>query len=134
LKGVAKVFANRYKLARFGRGGFVQAALRTGAPLVPVAVVGAEEIYPMFINVDWLARLMRLPFFPLTPFFPWLGPLGMIPLPTRWSITFCPPISTAEYGPAAADDPLVVFMLTERVRSTVQETIDRKLLERPSIF
>jgi 1-acyl-sn-glycerol-3-phosphate acyltransferase len=134
LKGVGKTFAHRYKLARFGRGGFAQAALRAGAPIIPVAVVGAEEIYPMFTNVKPIARLFGLPFFPLTPLFPWLGPLGMIPLPTRWSITFAPPIATAACGPHAADDPLVVFDLTEQVRSTIQATIDRKLAERTSIF
>lgn len=134
IKGVGKLFKDRYRLARFGRGGFVQTALRTSAPLIPVAVVGAEEIYPMIGNATAIARLFGLPYFPITPFFPWLGLLGTIPLPTRWSITFCPPISTAEYGPAAADDPLTVFMLTELVRSTIQETLDAKLKERTSIF
>lgn len=134
IKGVGKLFKDRYRLARFGRGGFVQTALRTGAPLIPVAVVGAEEIYPMIGNATTIARLFGLPYFPITPFFPWLGLLGTIPLPTRWSITFCPPISTAEYGPAAADDPLTVFMLAELVRSAIQETLDAKLKERTSIF
>lgn len=133
-KGLGKLYKDRYHLARFGRGGFVQAALRTGAPLLPVAVIGAEEIYPMLANAEPLARLLRLPYFPITPFFPWLGPLGAIPLPTRWSITFCPPISTLEYGPDAADDPLIVFMLSEQVRCTIQETINAKLQERSSIF
>jgi 1-acyl-sn-glycerol-3-phosphate acyltransferase len=133
-RGVSKLFRNRYRLQRFGRGGFVQIALRTGAPLVPVAVVGAEEIYPLLGNVEPLARLFGVPFFPITPAFPWLGPLGAVPLPTRWSITFCPPISTAEYGPEAADDPLTVFMLSEQVRGVLQETIDARLAQRTSIF
>jgi 1-acyl-sn-glycerol-3-phosphate acyltransferase len=101
---------------------------------VPVAVVGAEEIYPLLGNVEPLARLFGVPFFPITPAFPWLGPLGAVPLPTRWSITFCPPISTAEYGPEAADDPLTVFMLSEQVRGVLQETIDARLAQRTSIF
>ncbi len=134
VKGVGKLFQDRYRLARFGRGGFVQAALRTGAPLLPIAVVGAEETYPMLANVEPVARMLGTPYFPLTPFFPWLGPLGFIPLPTHWTITFCSPISTAEYGPAAADDPLIVFMLTEQVRGAIQSTIDATLKERTSIF
>jgi 1-acyl-sn-glycerol-3-phosphate acyltransferase len=134
LKGVGKLYKDRYKLARFGRGGFVQAALRARAPIIPVAVVGAEEIYPMLYNAESFAKLMGFPYFPLTPFFPWLGLLGTIPLPTRWSITFCPPISTEEYGPRAADDPLTVLSLAERVRDTIQETIDARLAERTSVF
>nr|WP_255604538.1 lysophospholipid acyltransferase family protein [Oscillochloris sp. ZM17-4] len=134
LKGVGKLYKDRYKLARFGRGGFVQAALRARAPIVPVAVVGAEEIYPMLYNAESFAKLIGFPYFPLTPLFPWLGLLGTIPLPTRWSITFCPPISTEEYGPRAADDPLTVLSLAEQVRDTIQETIDARLAERTSIF
>jgi len=134
LKGVGKLYKDRYKLARFGRGGFVQAALRARAPIVPVAVVGAEEIYPMLANAAPLARLIGFPYFPITPFFPWLGPLGVIPLPTRWSITFGEPISTEMYGPEAADDPLTVLGLAEMVRERIQTTIDAKLAERSSLF
>jgi 1-acyl-sn-glycerol-3-phosphate acyltransferase len=134
LKGVGKLYKDRYKLARFGRGGFVQAALRTRAPIVPVAVVGAEEIYPMLADAAPIAKLIGFPYFPLTPFFPWLGPLGVIPLPTRWSITFCEPIATDMYGPEAADDPLTVLGLTEMVRERIQATIDAKLAERTSLF
>ncbi|NJN18220.1 MAG: acyltransferase family protein [Oscillochloris sp.] len=134
LKGVGKLYKDRYQLARFGRGGFVQAALRAQAPIVPVAVVGAEEIYPMFANVEPIAKLLGFPYFPLTPFFPWLGLLGVIPLPTQWSITFCPPLDTEGYGPEAADDPLIVLALTEQVRSRIQDTINERLAERTSVF
>jgi 1-acyl-sn-glycerol-3-phosphate acyltransferase len=134
LKGVGKLYKDRYQLARFGRGGFVQAALRSGAPLVPVAVVGAEEIYPMLANFEPLAKLLGFPYFPITPFFPWLGPLGVIPLPTRWSIQFGAPLSTAEYGPDAADDPLTVFMLSELVRTSIQDMINARLAVRKSVF
>lgn len=134
VKGVGKLFPERYHLARFGRGGFVQIALRTGAPLIPVAVFGAEEIYPLVGNFKPLAKLIGSPYFPVTPFFPWMGFLGMLPLPTRWSITFCPPISTREYGPEAADDPLIVFMLTEQVRQTIQHTLNAKLAARTNLF
>lgn len=134
VKGVGKLFRDRYQLARFGRGGYVQTALRTGSPIVPVAVVGAEEIYPMLGNAESLARLFGMPYFPITPIFPWLGPVGAIPLPTQWSISFCTPIPTAEYGPESTDDPLVVFMLSERVRTSIQETVNARLAERRSVF
>ena len=83
VKGTGKPFSERYRLQRFGRGGFVELALRTGAPIVPVAVVGSEEIYPMLGRSGLAARALRAPYFPLTPTFPWLGPLGMIPLPVE---------------------------------------------------
>lgn len=134
LKGVGKLYKDRYKLARFGRGGFVQVALKARAPIVPVAVVGAEEIYPMLANAEPVARLLGIPYFPLTPFFPWLGPLGVVPLPTRWSISFCEPIPTDEYDPSAADDPLIVLGLTEIVRERIQATLDARLAARTSIF
>ena len=134
LKGVGKLFKERYKLARFGRGGFVQMALRTGAPLLPVAVIGAEETYPMLANAKPIARLLGFPYFPLTPLFPWFGLLGFVPLPSKWTIVFHEPISTAEYGPHAADDPLLVSELAEQVRSRIQASIDEKLAVRKSVF
>ncbi|MGH3993716.1 MAG: lysophospholipid acyltransferase family protein, partial [Pseudonocardiaceae bacterium] len=108
-KGIGKPFKDRYKLQRFGRGGFVSAALRTGVPIIPCSIVGAEEIYPLIGNIEPLARLMGAPYFPVTPFFPWLGPLGMIPLPSKWYIEFGEPIPTDGYGAGAADDPMLVF-------------------------
>lgn len=134
LKGVGKLFKDRYRLARFGRGGFVQAAIRAQAPIVPVAVVGAEEIYPMLANAEPVAKILGMPYFPITPFFPWLGPLGVIPLPTHWTITFCEPLRTDQYDPADADDPLTVLGLSEMVRERIQATIDAKLAERTSVF
>ena len=105
VKGTGKLFSERYRLQRFGRGGFVELALRTGAPIVPVAVVGSEEIYPMLGQSGLAARALRAPYFPLTPTFPWLGPLGMIPLPSKWRIEFCDPIPTEAYGPDAVERP-----------------------------
>jgi 1-acyl-sn-glycerol-3-phosphate acyltransferase len=133
-RGAGKLFRDRYRLAHFGRGGFVAAALRTGAPIVPVAVIGAEETYPMLANIEPLARALRLPYFPITPLFPWLGPLGLLPLPTRWKITFCEPVMTDRYGPEAADDPLTVFMLSEQIRGTIQEVVDEQLVGRGGVF
>jgi 1-acyl-sn-glycerol-3-phosphate acyltransferase len=133
-KGVGKPFSERYTLQRFGRGGFVSAALRTGVPIVPCAIVGAEEIYPMIGNARTAARLLGLPYFPITPTFPLLGPLGAVPLPSKWFIAFGEPIETASYGPAAADDPMVVFNLTDQVRETIQHSLYRLLLQRRSVF
>ena len=108
-KGVGKGWGGRYRLQRFGRGGFVELALRTGSPIIPVAVVGAEEIYPKIGDAGAVGRLIGAPFLPITPTFPWLGPLGLIPLPSKWRIEFCEPIETAGYGPDAADDRALVF-------------------------
>jgi 1-acyl-sn-glycerol-3-phosphate acyltransferase len=132
-KGIGKHFSERYKLQRFGRGGFVSAALRTGTPIVPVAIVGAEEIYPILADLKPLARLLGMPYFPVTPTFPWLGPLGLVPLPSKWLIEFCPPIPTAhltEY----ADDPMVVYNLADQVRETIQATLHTLLEKRPDPF
>jgi 1-acyl-sn-glycerol-3-phosphate acyltransferase len=132
-KGVGKPFAERYKLQRFGRGGFVSAAIRTGTPIVPAAIVGAEEIYPMIGNIKPLARLLGAPYFPVTPTFPWLGPLGLLPLPSKWLIAFCDPIPTLDYVDGA-DDPAVVFNLSDQVRETIQQALHRLLERRPDAF
>ena len=150
-KGIGKPFSERYKLQRFGRGGFVSAALRTGVPIVPCSIVGAEEIYPILGNMKTLARLLGVPYIPVTPTFPWLGPLGLpyvpitptfpwlgplgaIPLPSKWIIEFGEPIPTDGFGPEAADDPMLVFNLTDQVRETIQHTLYRLLMQRRSVF
>jgi 1-acyl-sn-glycerol-3-phosphate acyltransferase len=133
-KGIGKPYSERYKLQRFGRGGFVSAALRTGAPIIPCSVVGAEEIYPMIGNLKTLARLFGLPYLPVTPTFPLLGPLGLVPLPSKWIIEFGEPVETASYGAAAADDPMTVFNLTDQVRETIQGTLYKLLMQRRSVF
>ncbi|HEX6739695.1 MAG TPA: 1-acyl-sn-glycerol-3-phosphate acyltransferase, partial [Vicinamibacteria bacterium] len=134
VKGVGKPFRQRYRLARFGRGGFVRLALRTGAPIIPCAVVGGEEIHPMLARADFVGRPLGLPYVPLTPTFPWLGPLGAIPLPTKWSIDFGDPLPTAAHGPQAADDPILVNRLAEQVRATIQRMIDGRLARRRSVW
>ena len=133
-KGAGKPFSERYRLQRFGRGGFVEIALRTGAPIVPVAVVGSEEIYPKLGELRLLARLTGAPYVPLTPTFPLLGPLGAVPLPSRWRIEFCPPIDLSDYPPEAAEDRALVFELSERVRETIQRKIYDNLVQRGSAF
>jgi 1-acyl-sn-glycerol-3-phosphate acyltransferase len=134
VKGAAKKFSDRYKIGRFGRGGFVQIALRTGAPLIPVAVVGGEEVHPVVFEATPLARLLGLPIFPITPTFPWLGPLGLLPLPSKWFISFGEPIDTRPFGPEAADDPAVVLELSERVRGWIQVRVDKLLQRRSTAF
>ncbi len=133
-KGIGKPFSERYKLQRFGRGGFVSAALKAQVPIVPCSIVGAEEIYPILGNVKTLARLLGLPYVPVTPTFPWLGPLGAIPLPSKWIIEFGEPVPTDSFGLGASDDPMLVFNLTDQVRETIQHTLYRLLMSRRSIF
>jgi 1-acyl-sn-glycerol-3-phosphate acyltransferase len=133
-KGIGKPFSERYRLQRFGRGGFVSAALRSGVPIIPCSIVGAEEIYPIIGNVKVLARLLGFPYLPVTPTFPLLGPLGLVPLPSKWIIEFGEPIPTDSLGPGAADDPMLVFNLTDQVREVIQQTLYKLLLQRRSVF
>ncbi|MFE1903427.1 lysophospholipid acyltransferase family protein [Streptomyces gardneri] len=133
-KGIGKPFSERYKLQRFGRGGFVSTALRAGVPIVPCSIVGAEEIYPMVGNAKTLARVLGVPYVPITPTFPWLGPLGAVPLPTKWTIQFGEPIPTDGYAPEAAEDPMLMFNLTDQVREQIQHTLYKLLVQRRSVF
>jgi 1-acyl-sn-glycerol-3-phosphate acyltransferase len=133
-KGLGKPYADRYKLQRFGRGGFVTAAIRAQVPIIPVAIVGSEEIYPLIAKAPALARALGVPYFPITPLFPWFGPLGMIPLPSKWIIQFGEAITTDELGPGAADDPMTVFNITDQVRETIQQTLYALLMQRRSAF
>lgn len=133
-KGLGKCFKDRYKLQRFGRGGFVSAAVATKAPIVPCSIVGSEESYPMLTDVKLLARLLRLPYFPITPLFPLAGPAGLVPLPSKWHIAFGSPIDTTDYHPHDAEDPTVTSELTDHVRQTIQQTLYWLLLRRRNIF
>jgi 1-acyl-sn-glycerol-3-phosphate acyltransferase len=133
-KGTGKPFSERYRLQRFGRGGFVEVALRTRSPIVPVAVVGSEEIYPKLAESRVLARVTGAPFVPITPTFPALGPLGLVPLPSKWRIEFCDPIHLSEHPPDAAADRALVFEISELVRDTIQEKLYENLVKRGSAF
>ncbi|MCB0932084.1 MAG: acyltransferase family protein [Mycobacterium sp.] len=133
-KGLGKHFRDRYKLQRFGRGGFVAAALRNKAPIIPCSIVGSEEIYPMMADVKLLARVLGVPYFPITPLFPLAGPLGLVPLPSKWHIAFGAPIDTAHFDEGAADDPMVTFELTDQVRETIQQTLFQLLSQRGNAF
>jgi 1-acyl-sn-glycerol-3-phosphate acyltransferase len=134
VKGTGKNFKDRYRLRRFGRGGFVATAIRSRAPIIPVSVVGSEEIYPMVADLAPLARFFGLPYFPLTPFWPWLGPLGMIPLPSKWRIQFHAPIHVEDNPPEAADDQNLVMSLADEVRDTIQQGIYDNLKLRRGVF
>ncbi|HEY3981566.1 MAG TPA: lysophospholipid acyltransferase family protein [Streptosporangiaceae bacterium] len=127
-KGTGKPFRERYQLQRFGRGGFARTAIAAGVPIIPCAIVGAEEIYPMIANSRRAARLLGLPYFPVTPLFPWLGPLGAVPLPSRWIIEFGPPVPTAGLGGDGAD------ALAAAVRDTIQARVDALVAERGPAF
>jgi 1-acyl-sn-glycerol-3-phosphate acyltransferase len=133
-KGLGKPFRERYKLQRFGRGGFIELALRARCPIVPVSIVGSEEIYPMLHNAKTVARIGGFPYFPVTPFFPWLGPLGLIPLPSKWIVEFGEPIPTDDVGEDAWEDPLTVFDMMDRVREVIQQTLYRNLTARRSVW
>jgi 1-acyl-sn-glycerol-3-phosphate acyltransferase len=133
-KGVGKLFKDRYKLARFGRGGFVKMALNTQAPMIPVSVVGAEETYVSVYKSQTLAKLTGFPFFPISLRFPWLGLLGFVPFPTKWFIDFGEPISTDIYEPDAAQNLVLVSQLSDQVRNIVQEMIYKRLAQRRSVF
>ena len=134
VRGTGKPFRERYRLRRFGRGGFVEMALRAGVPIIPISVVGAEEIYPMIADVQPIAKLLGFPYFPITPTWPLLGPLGLIPLPTKWRIRFHPPVRTDGYGVEAAADPSVVMQISDEVRDTIQAGLIGELMERRSVF
>ena len=133
-KGIGKLFRDRYRLQRFGRGGFVKLALRTRTPIVPVAIVGAEETNPLLFRIEALSKTLGVPYVPVTPTFPWLGPLGLVPAPTKWRIRFGEPISTDEYGAEAEGDEVLVGRLAERVRGIIQGHVDAMVGARRSVF
>jgi 1-acyl-sn-glycerol-3-phosphate acyltransferase len=133
-KGATKVFRQRYRVQRFGRGGVVRTALAARVPLVPVAVVGAEEAHPVLFKIETVAHAVGLPFVPVTPTFPWLGPLGLVPLPSKWSISFGAPIETAHLEPDAAEDEVLVWRMTGELRTAIQTMLDAGVHRRAGVF
>jgi 1-acyl-sn-glycerol-3-phosphate acyltransferase len=131
VKGLGKPFRKRYQLQRFGRGGFIRLALRTKTPIVPVAIVGAEETTPVIARLVRPGRTLGLPYLPVTPTFPFLGPLGLVPLPTKWTIEFGEPLRFTE--DEAADD-LTIARLTEDIRGDIQARLDKLLSQRTGWF
>ncbi len=134
VRGTGKNFRERYRLRRFGRGGFVATAIRARASIIPISVVGSEEIYPMVSDMQAVAKILGVPYFPITPFWPWLGPLGMIPLPSKWRIQFHARVHVEEHSVEAADDQHLVMALADEVRETIQQGIYENLKLRRGVF
>jgi 1-acyl-sn-glycerol-3-phosphate acyltransferase len=134
-KGTEKLYRDRYRLRRFGRGGFVEAAMRARAPIVPIAVVGAEEAAPIFAHIRPLQRLSGLLYFPLTPTFPHFGLAGMLGyLPARFRIRFLPPIPTGDLGEAPWEDRGLVQTIAGDVRARIQDELHDMLAQRRSVW
>jgi 1-acyl-sn-glycerol-3-phosphate acyltransferase len=134
-KGTEKLYKDRYRLRRFGRGGFVEAAMRARVPIVPVAVVGAEEAMPTFAQVGLLRRLTGLIYFPITPLFPLFGPLlGSAYLPAKFRIRFLEPIPTDQWGERPWDDKGLVQTVAEDVRSRIQDELIDLVSHRRSVW
>jgi 1-acyl-sn-glycerol-3-phosphate acyltransferase len=130
LKGVGKMFRERYRLSRFGRGGFVRLAREANVPIIPVAIVGAEEIHPVLAKITSLAEPLGIPYIPITPTFPLLGPLGLLPVPTKWTIRFGPAIHCLP----ASDGEDVTAATAELVRQSIDAMIADLLSQRRSII
>ena len=136
-KGLGKPWKDRYKLQRFGRGGFVATASRAQVPIIPTAIVGSEEIYPMLFDLRIVARLLGLPYFPVVPqmfALPVLGPFALLPLPSKWVIEYGEPIEPSSFGREIAEDPMALFDLTDQVRERIQQMLHRNLMGRRSVF
>lgn len=134
LKGASKVFAERYALKRFGRGGVIRAAVENRVPLVPVGIVGAEETNPILFKAHAPARALGLPFLPVTPTFPWLGPAGLLPLPTKWIVNVGEPLPLDDLEVGALDDELLLSRLTEELRACIQDLVNEALERRDSVW
>ena len=136
-KGLGKPWRDRYKLQRFGRGGFVATASRSDVPIIPTAIVGSEEIYPMLFDLRVVARLLGFPYFPVVPqmfALPVLGPFALLPLPSKWIIEYGEPIDTGVLSAGLAEDPMALFDLTDQVRQRIQDMLHRNLMGRRSVF
>jgi len=134
-KGSRKLYWQRYRLRRFGRGGFVKTALRAGVPIVPIAVVGAEEAMPIFAHVPALQRLTGLIYFPINHAFPQFGlAASLMYMPAKFKIRFLEPVSLDRYGPEDAEDLELVQTLAEQIRGRIQTEVDRLVASRRSVW
>ena len=134
-KGTRKVLWQRYKLRRFGRGGFVRTAIRARVPIVPIAVVGAEEAMPIFAHMRSVQRLTGLVYAPLNHAFPWFGPLaGGMYLPAKFKIRFLEPIDMSAYPLDVMDDAAEIQMISERIRAGIAAELEQMLDERESVW
>jgi 1-acyl-sn-glycerol-3-phosphate acyltransferase len=134
LSGATKPFSDRYRLAGFGRGEFVRMALLTGTPMIPVAVIGAEESYLSVRRSRLFALLENMAPWSSLQENPWYDPLALLPAPARWSITFGEPIPVTGFGPEAAEDPVVVGRLRDQMRDVIQQMLEQRLAQRKPAF
>jgi 1-acyl-sn-glycerol-3-phosphate acyltransferase len=141
VKGTGKPWNERYRLRRFGRGGFVEVAARAGVPIIPVSVVGSEETYPMIGDIRSIARLLGMPYFPITPTWPLLGPLGLLPLPSKWRITFHAAVDTRSAAAPSPGETAVTDVdaartmeISDAVRDTIQQGVIADLMNRQRVF
>jgi 1-acyl-sn-glycerol-3-phosphate acyltransferase len=133
-KATEKLYKDRYKLRRFGRGGFVEAAMRAGAPIVPIAVVGAEEAMPTFAQLGLLARLTGLIYLPVTPLFPHLGLLGAAYLPAKFMLRFLAPVRTDQMGSEPWQDKGLVQDVAGDIRARIQDELVDMVGRRRSVW
>ncbi len=134
-KGSRKLYWQRYKLRRFGRGGFVKTALRAQVPIVPIAVLGAEEAMPIFAHVKPLEALTKLIYFPVNHAFPHFGAAaGLMYMPAKFKIRFLEPIDVSGHGPDAAEDLALVGSLAEEIRTRIQRQVDQLVASRTSVW
>jgi len=134
-KGPSKSFTDRYQLRRFGRGGFVEIAMRAGVPVIPIAVVGSEEAMPVLMRLPAVSRALGLPYFPITANLLAFGPLGMaLPFPAKFKLRVLDPI---DFGVAPDQERYSksrIMEESERVRSELQEAIYDMLRDRRSVW
>ncbi len=135
LRGIGKPYDERYTLQHFGNHGFIKLALLTNAPIIPIAIIGAEEIHPLIWQSKWLAKFANVPFIPFTSTFPWLGPLGALPLPSKWHIQFGRPIDLRQkYKLKHALCNQTIAIISNQIHKKLQLMIQRRLAKRTSIW
>jgi 1-acyl-sn-glycerol-3-phosphate acyltransferase len=139
LRGVGKLYHERYRLTHFGRGGFVRLARAANAPIIPVAIVGAEETHPVLAKLTRIAQPLGLPYIPITPTFPLLGPLGLLPVPSKWTIQIGAPITfpaslESKGNEADKADKEETLEMAELVRSKLDHMIAELLASRRSVL
>jgi 1-acyl-sn-glycerol-3-phosphate acyltransferase len=130
VRGISKTYDRRYQLQEFGLG-FLRLALETNTPIVPVAVIGSEEQAPSFYNFRALAKIMGAPSFPITPTFPWVPILGMLPYPVKYHIHFGAPI-LVEGDPDDEDQAIEAKVAV--IKQRLQDQINEGLSQRSSLF